>query len=68
MRYKKTEICQTCAKLKNACQTCILDLENGKYKLKIIISNNIKKKKRKFFMINTKFKYFVYIHIYYIYI
>lgn len=29
MRYKKTEICQTCAKLKNACQTCILDLENG---------------------------------------
>ncbi|KAK2725678.1 hypothetical protein QYM36_000248 [Artemia franciscana] len=29
MRFKKTEICQTCAKLKNACQTCILDLEYG---------------------------------------
>jgi len=27
MRLKKTEICQTCAKLKNVCQTCILDLE-----------------------------------------
>ncbi|KAJ2768714.1 Pre-mRNA-splicing factor slt11 [Coemansia nantahalensis] len=29
MRYKKTEICPTCAKLKNVCQTCILDLEHG---------------------------------------
>lgn len=28
-RYKKTEVCQTCAKLKNVCQTCILDLEYG---------------------------------------
>jgi len=28
-RYKKTEVCQTCAKLKNICQTCILDLEYG---------------------------------------
>jgi len=29
MRYKKTEVCQTCAKLKNVCQTCLLDLEFG---------------------------------------
>ncbi|RKP10518.1 putative cell wall organization and biogenesis-related protein [Thamnocephalis sphaerospora] len=29
MRYKKTEICQVCAKLKNVCQTCIFDLEYG---------------------------------------
>lgn len=29
-RYKKTEICQTCSKLKNVCQTCLLDLEYGK--------------------------------------
>jgi len=28
-RYKKTEVCQTCAKLKNVCQTCLLDLEFG---------------------------------------
>jgi pre-mRNA-splicing factor RBM22/SLT11 len=27
MRFKKTEICQTCAKIKNCCQTCIIDLE-----------------------------------------
>ncbi|KAI9292115.1 hypothetical protein K502DRAFT_325965 [Neoconidiobolus thromboides FSU 785] len=27
MRHKKTEICQTCAKIKNVCQTCILDLQ-----------------------------------------
>jgi len=25
-RYKNTEVCQTCAKLKNVCQTCLLDL------------------------------------------
>lgn len=25
-RYKKTEVCQICAKLKNVCQTCLLDL------------------------------------------
>ncbi|XP_070544390.1 pre-mRNA-splicing factor RBM22-like [Ptychodera flava] len=29
MRFKKTEVCQTCSKLKNCCQTCLLDLEYG---------------------------------------
>ena len=29
MRFKKTEVCQTCAKLKNLCQTCLLDLTYG---------------------------------------
>lgn len=29
MRFKKTEICTTCAKVKNVCQTCILDLQYG---------------------------------------
>lgn len=28
-RYKKTEICQTCAKVKNVCQTCLFDLDFG---------------------------------------
>lgn len=28
-RFKKSEICQTCSRLKNACQVCILDLQYG---------------------------------------
>ena len=28
-RFKKTEICVTCAKIKNVCQTCIFDLDFG---------------------------------------
>lgn len=28
-RFKRTEICQTCAKLKNVCQTCVFDLQYG---------------------------------------
>ena len=31
MRFKKTEVCQTCSKLKNVCQTCLLDLEYGEF-------------------------------------
>jgi len=29
MRFKTTVVCQTCAKVKNVCQTCLLDLEYG---------------------------------------
>ncbi|EPZ31876.1 hypothetical protein ROZALSC1DRAFT_27657 [Rozella allomycis CSF55] len=29
LRYKKTEVCQTCAKLKHCCQACLFDLEYG---------------------------------------
>eukprot|EP00611_Tribonema_gayanum_P024707 TRINITY_DN5502_c0_g1_i1.p1 TRINITY_DN5502_c0_g1~~TRINITY_DN5502_c0_g1_i1.p1 ORF type:complete len:199 (-),score=42.64 TRINITY_DN5502_c0_g1_i1:338-934(-) len=28
-RYKSTQVCQTCAKMKNVCQVCILDLQYG---------------------------------------
>jgi len=28
-RFKSTVICQTCAKMKNVCQTCIFDLQYG---------------------------------------
>jgi hypothetical protein len=28
-RFKKTEVCQTCAKMKNVCQTCVFDLTYG---------------------------------------
>ncbi|OSX77091.1 hypothetical protein BU14_0161s0013, partial [Porphyra umbilicalis] len=28
-RHKKTEICAACARLKNVCQTCVLDLVHG---------------------------------------
>lgn len=27
MRFKSTVVCQTCAKTRNVCQTCLLDLE-----------------------------------------
>jgi hypothetical protein len=27
--YRKTEVCQSCARVKNLCQTCILDLQLG---------------------------------------
>jgi pre-mRNA-splicing factor RBM22/SLT11 len=39
-RYKKTEICQTCAKLKNVCQVCVLDLEYGIVRKKKPASKN----------------------------
>lgn len=38
MRYKKTEICRICAKAKNVCQTCLLDL---KYNLPVQARDNL---------------------------
>lgn len=42
MRQKKTEICQTCAKIKNVCQTCILDLD---YNLPVQVRDSVLKVK-----------------------
>ena len=37
MRFKKTEVCQTCSKMKNVCQTCLLDLEYGNLEFKYFV-------------------------------
>lgn len=37
MRFKKTEVCQTCSKMKNVCQTCLLDLEYGTEHLSVYL-------------------------------
>ena len=29
LKFRKTEICQTCSKLKNCCQSCLFDLQYG---------------------------------------
>ena len=50
MRFKKTEVCQTCSKLKNVCQTCLLDLDYGKYQYDVfflVFYEFLKKKKKK---------------------
>lgn len=40
MRFKKTEVCQTCSKMKNVCQTCLLDLEYGTERLALYLSHS----------------------------
>ena len=39
MRYKTTIVCQTCSKMKNVCQTCLLDLEYGRYLGLLMVEN-----------------------------
>lgn len=41
MRFKKTEVCQTCSKMKNVCQTCLLDLEYGESLQLILVICNL---------------------------
>jgi len=38
-RYKKTEVCQTCSKIKNVCQVCLLDLEYGALSYQLFTSH-----------------------------
>ena len=45
MRFKKTEICQVCAKLKNVCQTCLLDLH---YNLPVQVRDTMLKVENEF--------------------
>lgn len=40
MRFKKTEICQFCSKIKNVCQTCLLDLQ---YNLPVQVRDSVLK-------------------------
>tara|TARA_R110002050_G_scaffold21413_6_gene59326 strand:+ start:28 stop:1050 length:1023 start_codon:yes stop_codon:yes gene_type:complete len=54
-RYKKTEICQTCAKIKNVCQTCLLDLQFG---LPVQVVDGMKNNKTPIPMSDTNREYF----------
>ncbi|PAV88956.1 hypothetical protein WR25_22766 [Diploscapter pachys] len=59
-RYKTTELCQTCAKVKNVCQTCMFDLEYGLpvqvRDAELAIADNIPKQgvNRDFFLQNVE--------------